>query len=158
MAERCVPQGYLTHGSAASPQIGQGVYIGNLPGSSNAAPYVAANAAYSGAGTFATQAGFTVQTDTGFISTLGAQPQNVLRITGAGGVGYIQGTDIAFAVPYSGTIGVRVLPSTQAINVKNLNFVSSIAVLDPSGTGISGTVNMAQLVSTVKGNGWAQVL
>lgn len=158
MAERCVPQGFVSAQSSAYPQIGQGIYVGKVPGSSNAPPYIDATSGYSGAGAVATQAGLTIQTDSGFISTLGAQPQNVLRITGASGVGYIQGTNIGFAVPYSGAAGVRILPSTNQINVNNISFVSTLGALNTGGSGLVGTVNMTQLVSSIKGYGWAQVI
>lgn len=156
MAERCVPQGFVSHATAAFPQVGQGTYIGKMPGSSNSPDYISAG--YSGGSVIGANSGVIIQTDTGFISTLSAQPQNVMRITGAGGVGFIQGTNIGFSVPFSGGVGVRILPSTNQINVNNISFVSTLGAIASSGTGLEGTVNMTQLVSTIRGNGWAQVL
>lgn len=144
-----IPQGFASWGTALYPEFGNGIYVGRNPGGSNLPP---GNLPYGGADNVATNSGLTIQTDAntnGFISTMGAQPQNVLRITGANGVGYIQGTDIGFAVPYSGNVGVRILPSTNTINVNNVNFVSSIQVIS------AGRINMQQLVSSIAGYGWA---
>ena len=60
------------------------------------------------------------------------------------------------ALPSGG--GVRILPSTNQINVQNLVFVSTISPLASGGTGTAGTINMTQLVSSISGYGWAQVL
>jgi len=160
MAERCVPQGFVSAQTAASPQVGQGIYVGKMPGSSNAPPYNAAtiNAGYSGADRVATNSGVIIQTDSGFISSMGSQPQNVLRLTGAGGVGFIQSPNIVFSMPYSASPGIRILPSTNQINVNNLVFVSTISPLSTGGVGSAGTINMTQLTSTIRGYGWAQVV
>jgi hypothetical protein len=102
--------------------------------------------------------GLTIQTDgnTGaYMSTLSLQPQNVLRLTGAFGTGFIQGTDIGFAVPFSGNVGVRVLPSTGQINVNNLAYLSSAKILGPGGVGLAQNINLQQLGSTIQGYGWA---
>lgn len=148
-----VPTGFATPYTAVYPELGQGIYVGLLPGSSNAPP------GGNGYGNpSATGAGVTIQTNgnTGaFMSTIGAQPQNVLRITGAFGTGYIQGTDIVFSVPFSGSPGIRILPSTNQINVTNLAFLSSVKVLGAGGTGIDYNLNVNQLGSTIKGYGWA---
>jgi len=149
-----VPGGFATPYTALYPEFGNGVFVGRNPGSSNVAP---GSTGYGGAETNATQ-GVTIQTDTGFISTIGAQPQNVLRLTGASGVGFIQGTNIGFSVPYSANAGVRILPSTAQINVNNLAFVSSLKVLGAGGTGIDYNVNLNQLGSSIKGYGWANTL
>ena len=151
--ERCVPQGFVSAQTAAHPQVGQGIFVGKMPGSSNAPPYndAAVNAGYSGADRLTTNAGITIQTDGGFISTMSAQPQNVLRITGASGAGYIQGENIRFSMPFSGAAGAAILPGSGTMNIANLAFVSTIA------TGV-GRINMSQLTSTIVGNNWAQVL
>jgi hypothetical protein len=54
--------------------------------------------------------------------------------------------------------GVRILPSTNQINVQNLNFVSTISPIGTGGVGSAGTINMTELASSIKGYGWAQVL
>jgi len=144
----------VTPYTAAFPQVGQGVYLGKMPGSSNNPPYInlsgGIGAGYSGADYFTSQ-GVTLQTDTGYISSIVDQPQNVLRLATGGGVGFIQGTDIAFSVPYSGTAGIRILPSTNQINVNKLMFVSSLQVE------AAGNINMTQLVSSIAGYGWANI-
>ena len=152
-----IPQGFASWGTAMYPQFGQGTYIGLNPGSSNVPK------GYPGGygDNIATGSGLTIQTDgnTGaYMSTMSAQPQNVLRITGAFGTGFIQGTNIAFSVPYSGTAGVRILPSTNQINVNNLAFVSSMKILSAGGSGIDYNVNLNQLGSSIKGYGWANTL
>lgn len=151
MAERCVPQGFVSAGTPAGPQMGQGVYLGNIPGSSNTFPY--RTNGYSGGEADAVRFGVTIQTDTGFISSFTNQPNNVFRMITAGGVGYIQGENIRFSAPYSGVAGAAILPKEGVMNIANLNFVSTVS----AGPG-TGTVNMIELISTIKGNNWAQVL
>ena len=152
-----IPQGFASWGTAYYPQFGQGTYIGLNPGSSNVPK------GYSGGygDNIATGSGLTIQTDGNAgvaISTMSAQPQNVLRLTGAFGTGFIQGTNIAFSVPFSGNAGVRILPSTNQINVNNLAFLSSVKVIGASGVGIDYNINVNQLGSTIKGYGWANTL
>lgn len=135
------------------PQLGQGAYLGiNYPGS---AASVASNV-----GQFAPALGgeLVIQNDNNAISSFAQQPQNVLRLTGAGGASYIQGTNIRFSLPYSGVAGVAILPSTSQINVQNLVYVSTISPLGVGGTGLAGTINMTQLASSIKGYGWADVV
>lgn len=59
------------------------------------------------------------------------------------------------ALPAGGA--VRILPSTNQINVQNLVFVSTISPLGVGGSGIEGTINMTELCSSIKGYGWATV-
>ena len=150
-----IPTGTASRTQTFYPQLGQGTYLGKVPGSSNYFPYQGIG--YSGGDRIASSSGLMIQTDgnvaTSYISTLSAQPQNVLRITGASGAGYIQGENIRFSVPFSGAAGVAILPSTGTMNVGNLNFVSTL-----SGGPGTGVVNMLQLISTIAGNNWAQVL
>lgn len=150
-----IPTGNLTTFTPMYPEFGNGIYVGLNPGSSNLPP---GSRGFGGGDSVATQSGLTIQTDgnTGaFISTMSAQPQNVLRLTGAFGTSYIQGTNIAFAVPYSGNAGVRILPSTNQINVNNIAFLSSVKVIGASGVGIDYNVNVNQLGSSIRGYGWA---
>ena len=155
-----IPTASASRTQAFYPQAGQGTYIGKVPGSSNYFPY--AGKGYSAATAQVSDAGLTIQTDGNvagsYISTLGAAPQNVMRLTGAFGTGFIQGSNIAFAMPYSGNASVRILPSTNQINVNNIQYVSTIAPIGTGGVGLAGQINMTQLASTIKGNGWAQVL
>ena len=152
-----IPQGYASWGTPLYPQFGNGIYVGNNPGSSNSVPRgnipgLGEGGGYGGADWTATNTGIILQTDWyngGYISSIAQQPNNVFRLTGDGGVGYIEGSNIAFSMPFSGTAGVRILPSTNAINVNNINFVSSIQVLS------AGRINMQQLVSSIAGYGWA---
>lgn len=134
------------------PQIGQGLYIGiNYPGSSRS---VASNV---GQMQPALGSELVMQNDTNAISSLVQQPQNVFRLTGQGGVSFIQGSNIGFSLPYSGSVGVRILPSTNQINVNNISFVSTINAVGTGGTGVAGAINMTQLTSTIRGYGWADV-
>jgi len=155
-----IPTAAASRTLAFYPQLGQGTYLGKVPGSSNYFPYV--NKGYSGNDYVASQSGFIMQTDgnlpTSYISSISAAPQNVLRVTAANGVGYIQGSNIGFAMPFSGNVGVRVLPSTNQINVNNLVYVSTISPIGTGLVGTAGTINMTQLTSTIQGYGWAQVL
>lgn len=91
-----------------------------------------------------------IQNDQNYISSLTQAPQNVLRLTGSFGTSYIQGSNIGFSMPYSGTVGVRILPSTNQINVPNIKFLSSMGVA-------TYNINMNQLASTIQGYGWANV-
>ena len=142
--------------SQTAVQTGQGMFIGTyLPGTNTQINSITGNAQQ---GIPASANALTIQADTGFISSLTTQPQNVLRLTGAFGTSYIQGSNIAFAMPYSGNAGVRILPSTNQINVNNLVYVSTIAPIGNGGVGTAGQINMTQLASTIKGYGWAQVL
>ena len=151
-----IPTGNLTPFTALYPQFGDGTYIGLVPGSSNVP---LGYKGYGGAANIATGSGLTIQTDanTGvYMSSIQDQPQNVLRITGAFGTGFIQGTDIAFATPFSGAAGVRILPSTNQINARVMNFASSIGVLNAqTGVGLAYNINWNQLGSTIKGYNWA---
>lgn len=128
-----------------SPQIGQGMYIGIKYPGTNTSVASNVNTMMPGLG-----AEIVIQTDANAISSLSAQPQNVMRFTGQGGVGYIQADNIRFSLPYSGAAGVAILPSTGAVNLTSMNFLSSI-------NSSSGNVNWNQLASTVKGYGWATV-
>lgn len=131
---------------------GKGLYVGPIPGN------IAAEATPPGTtfGPVADGTGLTIGVG-GAVSTLNSQPQNVLRLTGAGGVGFIQGNNIGFAVPFSGNVGVRITPSTFGINVRNVNFVSTISALQAGGSGSAGAINMTDLTSSIKGYGWARV-
>ena len=149
-----VPLGFVSEFTSASVPQGKGLYCGPPPGSALSTLVVPATGTpYGGV---ADGAGLTIWSG-GTVSTLTAQPQNVLRLTGAFGTQYIQGSNIAFSLPFSGNAGVRILPSTNQINVNNIVFVSTINALGPSGTGSSGAINMIQLTSTIKGYGWANV-
>jgi len=136
-----------------SPQFGQGIYCGiYYPGSTTPVP------SFVGSPQPAVGAEVIIQNDQNFISSLVQQPQNVLRLTGQGGVSYIQGSNIAFGLPYSANVNIRILPSTNQINVQNLAFVSTISPLAAGGVGLAGTINMTQLTSTIQGYGWADVV
>ena len=152
-----IPQGFASLGTALYPQFGNGVYVGKNPGSSNTIPV----GGYGGANSVATNA-ITLQTDTGFVSSIAGvpvnNPTNVLRMYGGGGVGFIQASNIAFTMPYSGNVGVRILPSTNQINVQQLAFVSTINAIGTGGTGVAGAINMTELTSSIKGYGWASVM
>jgi hypothetical protein len=148
-----VPGGFATPYTGLYPEFGNGVFVGRNPGSSNVTP---GSAGYGGAEAAATQ-GVTIQTDAGFISTIGAQPQNVLRLTGAAGAGYIQSPNIRFSLPYSGAAGAAILPGSSQMNIANLAFVSTM-MTSPNGVTPGGRINMVQLTSTIAGYGWAQVL
>lgn len=150
-----VPTGGLNANNSFYPLFGNGVYVGNNPGTNTPAPGFTRG--YGGGDPLAVNSGITIQTDTGFISTIGATPQNVLRLTGAGGVGYIQSPNIRFSLPYSGAAGAAILPGSSQMNIANLAFVSTISA-SPNGVTPGGQINMVQLTSTVKGYGWAQVL
>ena len=150
----CVPQGFITENTSGFVPQGKGLYCGPPPGSALSTLVVPATGTPYGG--LADGAGLTIWSG-GTVSTLSAQPQNVLRLTGAFGTQFIQGSNIAFSLPYSGNAGVRILPSTNQINVNNIVFVSTINSLGPGGTGLSGPVNMIQLTSTIKGYGWADV-
>ena len=145
-----IPQGFASWGTPLYPQFGNGIYLGNNPGSSNP---TRAGKPYGGADNITVNSGLTIQTDANvpgaYISTMTDQPQNVMRLTTSFGESFIQGNNIAFAVPFSGNAGVRILPSTNQINVNNIRFVSSLQVLS------AGNINMQQLVSTIGGYGWA---
>lgn len=151
-----IPQGYASLGTPFYPLFGSGVYVGRNPGTSNFTP--GQLQPYGGGGGVATNSGVTIQTDGSFISSISAQPTNVLRITGDYGVGYIQGSNIAFSMPFSGNAGIRILPSTNQINVNNLVYVSTINPIGNGGVGTAGQINMTQLASSIKGYGWAQVI
>ena len=148
----CAP-GMATPNTALYVPNGKGLYAGGVPGniSSMMMPVGTTFGAIADTGSVTLGVG-------GAVSTLNSQPQNVLRITGANGVGFIQGSNIGFSMPYSGNVGVRILPSTNAINVNNLGFVSTISPIGTGGVGIKGTINMTELTSSIKGYGWATVL
>ena len=134
------------------PQLGQGIYCGvYYPGSTKKVEDTVPSL------TPTLRAEVVIQNDTNYISSLTQAPQNVLRMTGQNGVSYIQGSNIGFALPYNGNVGVRVLPSTGTINVANIGFVSSLSLTTAGSAGGTGTVNMTQLVSSIKGYGWANV-
>jgi len=136
------------------PQLGQGLYIGGFMPGTNTPISTITGTSFNG---LPTDGSLIIGTG-GFVSTLTEQPQNVLRLTGAFGTSFIQGSNIAFAMPFSGTAGVRILPSTNQINVNNIQFVSTIAPIGTGGVGLAGQINMTQLASSIRGYGWAQVL
>lgn len=148
-----IPQGNASWGTALYVPPTKGIYVGPVPGNVGASTIATGTPL----GPVADLAGVTIAVG-GAVSTLSSQPQNVLRITGAGGVGFIQGSNIAFSMPYSGAAGIRILPSTNAINVNNLNFVSTINAIGVGGTGVAGAINMTELTSSIKGYGWASVM
>lgn len=144
-----------TSPTLVSPQIGQGMYMGiYYPGSTKTVNSVVG----SNVNNQALGGELVIQNDTNYISSLSAQPQNVLRLAGQGGVGFIQGSNIGFSLPYSGSVGVRILPSTNQINVNNLAYVSTINPIGAGGVGLAGSINMTQLASSIKGYGWADVV
>jgi hypothetical protein len=150
-----VPGGFVTPYTALYPEFGNGVFIGRNPGSSNLPP---GSTGYGGGDTAATQ-GVTIQTDANsgvFLSTMSAQPQNVLRLTGQNGVGFIQGTNIRFSLPFSAAAGVAILPGSGTMNVGNLAFVSTL-MTSPNGVSPGGAIDMVQLTSSIQGYGWANV-
>ena len=103
--------------NVVSPQIGQGIYIGNYYPGSTSKVISSVNTMMPSLG-----AEIVIQNDNNPISTLSAQPQNVLRLTGAFGANYIQGSNIVFSVPYSGANHVSIQPSTGTINtIGNVN-------------------------------------
>jgi hypothetical protein len=69
----------------------------------------------------------------------------------------IQTNNALFVSPNGGT-GVRILPSTNTINVQNLNFVSTLNAISTGGVGLAGAINMTELTSSIKGYNWATVL
>lgn len=92
-------------------QLGNGIYIGSRYPGTNSAVVSSINTMMPSLG-----AELVIQNDTNAISSLSAQPQNVMRFTGAFGSSYIQGSNIVFSVPYSGASHVSIAPSTGTIN------------------------------------------
>ena len=144
-----IPHGFASRRTSLYVPPTKGIYVGAVPGNS------AITTVGTPLGAVADGAGLTI--GLGAVSTLISQPNNVMRLTGQSGIGYIQGSNIAFTMPYSGNLGIRILPSTNQINVNNLNFVSTISPLNSNGVGSAGAINMTQLASSIRGYGWADV-
>lgn len=131
----------------------KGIYVGNLPGniSSMMSPVGTVM------GNIVDESGLTIGIPGSTITTLADQPQNILRITAANGAGYIQCPNLRFSLPFSGAAGLAMLPGQSALNVTNLNFVSTMNC-SANGLTLAGQINMVQLTSTIKGYGWADVV
>ena len=138
-----IPQGFASWGTPLYPQFGNGIYLGNNPGSSNP---TRAGKPYGGADNITVNSGLTIQTDANvpgaYISTMSDQPENVMRLTTSFGDSFIQGKTIGFALPFSGTAGVTILPSTGTLSatgvIESQSFVSLNA---PNGTGGQALMN-----------------
>lgn len=138
-----------------SPQIGQGQFIGSYMPGTNTPIQTIVGQNMQGVGALGNA--ITIQTDTGFISSLSTQPKNVLRLTGAFGNSYIQGSNINFSVPYSGNPGVQILPSTGTLTAYGQVVGNTFYGLNGAGTGgqaiigqnYNATVNNTSTIRTM---------
>lgn len=150
-----IPQGNASWGTPLYTPPSKGVYIGNvIPGGVSTINQTGVLGATAVDGSLTIN---TLPAPGTYLSSLSSQPQSVLRLTGANGTSFIQGSNIAFAMPYSGNAGVRILPSTNQVNVNNIVYVSTIYPIGVGGTGVAGGINMTELTSSIKGYGWATV-